>query len=97
LLTQALMIGALVTVSALATPTPVHGQACPPVAVPPRGNVDDPSLDVFKGAFATGADVIRSFNFARQREGCEVSLSIDPAAYDAASPQQQALMVVNAE
>src|SRR3712207_7361002 len=30
-------------------------------------------------------------------EGCQVSLSIDPAAYDAASPEQQTLMLVNAE
>jgi uncharacterized protein YkwD len=41
--------------------------------------------------------VIATFNNARQQEGCTVSLSIDPTAYDAATPQMQALMVVNAE
>jgi uncharacterized protein YkwD len=41
--------------------------------------------------------VIAAFNNARQQEGCAVSLSIDPAAYDAATPQMQELMVINAE
>ncbi|MGZ3610953.1 MAG: CAP domain-containing protein, partial [Ktedonobacteraceae bacterium] len=49
------------------------------------------------GTFDTGANVITTFNNARQQEGCAVPLSIDPAAYDAASPQMQELMVINAE
>ncbi len=49
------------------------------------------------GTFDTGANVIATFNNARQQEGCAAPLSIDPAAYDAATPQMQELMVVNAE
>ncbi len=49
------------------------------------------------GTFDSGANVITTFNNARQQEGCAVPLSIDPAAYDAASPQMQELMVINAE
>ena len=49
------------------------------------------------GTFDTGANVITTFNNARQQEGCAVPLSIDPAAYDAASPQMQELMLINAE
>ena len=41
--------------------------------------------------------MIATFNNARQQEGCTVSLSIDPAAYDAATPQMQEWMLVNAE
>jgi hypothetical protein len=41
--------------------------------------------------------VIATFNNARQQEGCTGSLSIDPAVYDAATPQVQELMLVNAE
>lgn len=40
--------------------------------------------------------MIASFNFARQQEGCNVPLSIDPASYDAASPQQM-LLLINTE
>jgi uncharacterized protein YkwD len=49
------------------------------------------------GTFDTGANVIATFNNARQQEGCAVPLSIDPAAYDAATPQMQELMLINAE
>jgi uncharacterized protein YkwD len=49
------------------------------------------------GTFDTGANVIATFNNARQQEGCAVPLGIDPAAYDAATPQMQMLMVFNAE
>ncbi len=48
-------------------------------------------------AFDTGANVIATFSSARQQEGCNVSLNIDPAAYDAATPQAQTLMLLNAE
>jgi uncharacterized protein YkwD len=41
--------------------------------------------------------VIATFNHARQQEGCKVSLSIDPTAYDAATPRMQELLLVNAE
>ncbi|MGZ3640184.1 MAG: CAP domain-containing protein, partial [Ktedonobacterales bacterium] len=69
-------------VHAAATCTP---QATLPADIPPNGPLD------------TGANVIATFNHARQQEGCNVSLSIDPAAYDAATPQMQELMLVNAE
>ena len=49
------------------------------------------------GTFDTGANVITTFNNARQQEGCAVPLSIDPAAFDAATPQMQELMLINAE
>ncbi len=55
------------------------------------------SLPDPQGSFNTGADVITVFNNARQQEGCSVPLSIDPGAYDAATSQQQVLMVFNAE
>src|SRR5690348_2925255 len=91
-LTWTLMLtGVLVSLAVLATPRPVHADTCTPVASP-SANVNDPNA-----AFDTGAHVITTFNFARQQEGCNVSLSIDPAAYDAATPQQQTLMLVNAE
>ena len=60
-------------------------QATLPADIPANGPLD------------TGANVIATFNNARQQEGCAVPLSIDPAAYDAATPQMQTLMVVNAE
>ena len=68
-------------VHAAATCTP---QATLPADIPPSGPLD------------TGANVIATFNNARQQEGCTVSLSIDPTAYDAATPQMQELMLVNA-
>jgi uncharacterized protein YkwD len=91
-LTWALMMtGVLVSLAVLATPAPVHADTCTPVASP-AANVNDPNA-----AFDTGAHVITTFNFARQQEGCNVSLGIDPTAYDAATPQQQTLLLVNAE
>ena len=47
--------------------------------------------------FDTGANVIATFNNARQQEGCAVPLGIDHAAFDAATPQMQMLMLFNAE
>jgi uncharacterized protein YkwD len=81
----------LVPLTVLTTPAPVHAATCTPVASP-SADVNDPNA-----AFDTGAHVIKTFNFARQQEGCDVSLSIDPAAYDAATPQMQEFMLVNAE
>src|SRR3954451_23366614 len=52
-----------------------QGQTCTPVLSPPS-DVTPPDHP-----FRTGVDVIARFNFARQREDCQVSLSIDPAAY----------------
>jgi uncharacterized protein YkwD len=49
------------------------------------------------GTFDTGANVIATFNNARQQEGCAVPLNIDPAAFDAATPQMQEFMLINAE
>ncbi len=60
-------------------------QAMLPADIPPNGTFD------------TGANVIATFNNARQQEGCAVPLGIDPAAFDAATPQMQMLMVFNAE
>ena len=60
-------------------------QATLPADIPPNGTFD------------TGANVIATFNNARQQEGCAVPLGIDPAAYDAATPQMQEFMLVNAE
>lgn len=88
-----LLLLAAVTVSlvVLAVPRSVHAAGtCAPTAtlpadIPPNGPLD------------TGANVIATFNNARQQEGCNVSLSINAAAYDAATPQIQELMVVNAE
>jgi hypothetical protein len=82
-LTWTLMLtGVLVSLAVLATPAPVHADTCTPVASL-SADVNDPNA-----AFDTGANVIKTFNFARQQEGCNVPLSIDPAAYDAATPQQ---------
>jgi hypothetical protein len=49
-------------------------------------------------AKCTGTNVIATFNSARRQENppCNVSLSI-PATYDAATPQQQVLFLINAE
>src|SRR5205085_8250134 len=90
-LTWALMMtGVLVSLAVVTTPVPVHADTCAPIATLPADLVLRYPLD-------TGANVIATFNFARQQEGCNVSLSIDPKAYDAATPQQQALLLVNAE
>jgi uncharacterized protein YkwD len=85
-----LMTGMIVSFAVLWAPGLVHAATCTPQAtlpadIPPNGPLD------------TGANVIATFNNARQQEGCNVSLSIDPAAYDAATPQMQELMLVNAE
>lgn len=74
------------------TPTPQvkkHNTCTPQSTLP----ADIPA----NGTFDTGANVIATFNNARQQEGCAVSLSIDPTAFDAATPQMQELMVINAE
>jgi uncharacterized protein YkwD len=90
-LTWLLMLtGVLVPLAVLATPLPVHADTCTPVASPPADVTPSGPLD-------TGANVIATFNNARQQEGCNVSLSIDPKAYDAATPQRQELLLVNAE
>ena len=82
-LTWLLMLtGVLVPLAVLVTPLPVHADTCTPVASP-SADVNDPNA-----AFDTGANVIKTFNFARQQEGCNVSLSIDPQAYDAAARQR---------
>ena len=86
-----MMTGMIVSFVTLSTPGLVHAaatctpQATLPADIPPNGPLD------------TGANVIATFNNARQQEGCNVSLSIDPAAYDAATPQMQQLLLVNAE
>jgi uncharacterized protein YkwD len=85
-----LMTALLVSFALLWAPGLVHAATCTPQAtlaadIPPNGPLD------------TGANVIATFNNARQQEGCTVSLSIDPTAYDAATPQMQQLMLVNAE
>ncbi len=67
-----------------------HSTCAPQGTLP--ADINDPNV-----AFDTGANVITTFNTARQQEGCNVSLSIDPAAYDAATPQAQTLMLLNAE
>ncbi|HZU00147.1 MAG TPA: CAP domain-containing protein [Ktedonobacteraceae bacterium] len=92
-LTWVLMIaGAIVSLAALSTPGLAHADtACAPQPTLPA-DVSDPNA-----AFDTAAHVITTFNFARQQEGCTVSLSIDPTAYAAATPQMQTLMLVNAE
>lgn len=91
-LTCVLMIaGAMVSLAMLSTPGSVHAATtCTPNATLPA---DIPA----SGPLDTGANVIATFNNARQQEGCNISLSIDPAAYDAATPQMQELMVINAE
>src|ERR1700730_4939571 len=68
-----------------------HDTGCTPQSTIP-GDVANPPA-----AFDTGANVIANFNFARQQEGCTVSLNIDPTAYDAATPQMQMLLLFNAE
>jgi streptogramin lyase/uncharacterized protein YkwD len=67
-------------------------QAACPLVLAPAQNVENPNA-----AFNTGANVIASFNYARRQEGCDVPLSINQAVYDAASPQQQILLLINAE
>src|SRR5438876_12387149 len=73
-----MLTGVLVPLTVLATPAPVHADTCTPIATLPADLTPSGPLD-------TGANVIATFNNARQQEGCNVSLSIDPAAYDAAS------------
>ena len=68
-----------------------HTTGCTPQATLPA-NVGTPPA-----AFDSGANVITNFNFARQQEGCTVSLNIDTTAYDAATPQMQMLLLFNAE
>jgi uncharacterized protein YkwD len=68
-----------------------HDTGCTPQATIPSNVADPPA------AFDSGANVITNFNFARQQEGCTVSLNIDPTAYDAATPQMQMLLLFNAE
>ncbi|GAC1442860.1 MAG: hypothetical protein NVSMB52_00540 [Chloroflexota bacterium] len=90
---------AIVVVGAIAwglTPQPnqagVHAQgACVSVAAPANGNTPP------NGTFDTAANIILTFDHARSLEHCSAPLSIDPAAYDAASPQQQVFMPFNAE
>src|SRR5436305_1900559 len=91
-LTSLLMIaGMIVSFVVFAAPGLVHADAtCTPQATLPA---DIPA----SGPLDTGANVIATFNNARQQEGCTVSLSIDPTAYDAATPQMQEWMLVNAE
>src|ERR1700693_4247325 len=87
-LLMSVMIGSFVVLWApglVHAAAPCTPQATLPADIPPSGPLD------------TGANVIATFNNARQQEGCNVSLSIDPAAYDAATPQMQELMLVNAE
>jgi uncharacterized protein YkwD len=77
-----------------ATPTSSikkHDTGCTPQATIPANVANPPA------AFDSGANVIANFNFARQQEGCTVSLNIDPTAYDAATPQMQMLLLFNAE
>ena len=86
-----MMTSMTVSFVVLAAPGLVHAAAtCTPKATLPA---DIPP----SGSFDTGANVIATFDNARQQEGCDVPLSIDPMAYDAATPQMQELMLVNAE
>ncbi len=82
-----------VTITGLGlVPSPVAVYAaCLPMATL-AGNVENSSA-----AFDTAAHVIDAFNFARRQEGCDVPLSIDPAVYDSSNPQQQILLLINAE
>src|SRR5579859_860721 len=68
-----------------------HDTGCTPQSTIPANVASPPA------AFDSGANVIANFNFARQQEGCTVPLNIDPAAYDAATPQMQMLLLFNAE
>lgn len=68
-----------------------HDTGCTPQSTIPANVANPPA------AFDSGANVIANFNFARQQEGCTVPLNIDPAAYDAATPQMQMLLLFNAE
>jgi hypothetical protein len=89
-----LVIGGVIAgLGVLAALGPVQAQTCTlnptlPANVPPAGT-----------GFDTGAHVIATYNYARQQENppCNVSLSIDAAQYDAATPQQQVLLLINAE
>src|SRR5579884_226591 len=86
-----MIAGAFVSLATLSTPASAHADAsCTPNATLPA---DIPA----SGPLDTGANVIATFNNARQQEGCNIPLSIDPAAYDAATPQMQEWMLVNAE
>ena len=49
------------------------------------------------GTFDTAANVIATFDSARQAEGCTAPLSIDQTSFNSASSQQQMLMLFNAE
>jgi hypothetical protein len=87
--------GVIACLGGLAALGPVQAQTqtctlnrTPPANVPPAAT-----------GFDTGEHVIETYNYARQRETppCNVSLSIDAAQYDAATPQQQVLLLINAE
>jgi uncharacterized protein YkwD len=84
------MTSMIVSFVVLAAPGFVHAATCTPKATLPA---DIPA----SGPLDTGAHVIATFDNARQQEGCTVPLSIDPTAYDQATPQMQELMLVNAE
>lgn len=91
-MTWLLRIAAVIAMVVLAARGPAHAQTatCTPQATLPADIPESGPVD-------TGVNVIATFNNARQREGCNVPLNIDPAAYDAATPQMQELMLINAE
>ncbi len=90
-LALAVLMGLLLLLSVPRSVAAASLTACTPLATLPA-DVSNPNA-----AFDTAAHVITTFNFARQQEGCTVSLSIDPTAYNNATPQMQVLLLLNAE
>ncbi len=70
----------------------INADACL-ASVKPQANVEPPK----DTDFTTVDNIVAAFNNARQKEGCNTPLSLDATAYQAASPQQQMLTLLNAE
>jgi uncharacterized protein YkwD len=90
-------LGSIIAGAAIWGASPLRG----PIAAHASGTcavVQSPSANVAAlNGLSSGADVIAAFDHARQAEGCTVPLSINPTAFDSASPQQQMFMLFNAE
>jgi len=70
----------------------ITADACA-ASVTPTANVEPPK----DTDFSMVANIVAAFNNARQQEKCTTPLSLDATAFQAASPQQQMLILLNAE
>jgi len=70
----------------------ITADACA-ASVTPAANVEPPK----DTDFSMATNIVAAFNNARQQEKCATPLTIDATAFQAASPPQQMLMLLNAE